>query len=162
MISLSRCLQESFVIYCPFWCKVTMKILFLTPYPLKVAPSQRFRFEQYLDLLTDRGFQFSFQAFWDEHAWSILYKPTYKLRKIAGFAKGVGRRISMFFQLSGIDFLFVHRECVPVGPPIFEWIITKILRKKIIYDFDDAIWLTNTSDENKMVALIKWHHKTGP
>ncbi|GAB3228037.1 hypothetical protein GCM10027346_12090 [Hymenobacter seoulensis] len=34
-----------------------------------------------------------------------------------------------------------------------------MLKKKIIYDFDDAIWLPNTSDANKIVAGVKWHHK---
>ena len=32
-----------------------MRILFLVPYPPGRAPSQRFRFEQYLDILTARG-----------------------------------------------------------------------------------------------------------
>ena len=35
----------------------------------------------------------------------------------------------------------------------------KIWRKKIIYDFDDAIWLANTSEQNKIAARLKWHHK---
>ena len=26
-------------------------------------------------------------------------------------------------------------------------------------DFDDAIWLPNTSENNKMIAGLKWHHK---
>ncbi len=136
-----------------------MKILFLIPYPLKQAPSQRFRFEQYLGLLRERGFTVSCQSFWDEQTWSILYRPNYKIRKIIGFANGVFRRTARLFSLSQIDFVFIHRECLPIGPPVIEWIIAKILKKKIIYDFDDAIWLPNTSPENKLISGLKWHSK---
>jgi glycosyltransferase involved in cell wall biosynthesis len=62
-------------------------------------------------------------------------------------------------RLSTADFVFIHRECLPIGPPVIEWIIAKVLRKKIIYDFDDAIWLPNTSDENKLIGKLKWHSK---
>jgi glycosyltransferase involved in cell wall biosynthesis len=136
-----------------------MKILFLTPYPLGQAPSQRFRFEQYLKILEEKGFTLSFQSFWDEKAWAILYKSGFFFQKAIGFIKGKARRVAILFQLAKIDFVFIHRECLPIGPPIIEWIIAKILEKKIIYDFDDAIWLPNTSKENRLVALVKWHGK---
>jgi len=136
-----------------------MKIQFLFPYPLKNAPSQRFRFEQYLSLLDEKRFEVSNQSFWDERSWSILYKSGFKLQKLAGFLRGVLRRFKILFQLSETDFVFIHRECLPIGPPVVEWIIAKRLKKKIIYDFDDAIWLPNTSAENKMVAFLKWHGK---
>ncbi|MEK6782631.1 MAG: glycosyltransferase family 4 protein [Bacteroidota bacterium] len=136
-----------------------MKILFLFPYPLNESPSQRFRFEQYLNLLQDSGFNISCQSFWDIRTWTILYKPGHQLQKLVGFIKGLISRLTTLFQLSKIDFVFVHRECFPIGPPIIEWIIVKILKKKIIYDFDDAIWLPNTSAENKIVAYLKWHSK---
>ena len=147
------------MVYYPFLGKVTMKILFLIPYPFKEAPSQRFRFEQYLDLLQENGFQVSSQSFWNEQTWRLLYKPGYTFQKIAGFIKGMVRRFAILIRLSTIDFVFIHRECLPIGPPIIEWIIAKILKKKIIYDFDDAIWLPNTSEENKLVAFLKWHGK---
>ena len=147
------------MVYYPFLGKVTMKILFLIPYPFKEAPSQRFRFEQYLDLLQENSFQVSCQSFWDEQTWRILYKPGYTFQKIVGFIKGVIRRFAILIRLSTIDFVFIHRECLPIGPPIIEWLIAKVLKKKIIYDFDDAIWLPNTSKENKLVAFLKWHGK---
>ena len=138
-----------------------MKVLFLTPYPAGQSPSQRFRFEQYLTLLRENGFWISSQSFWDERSWSVLYKPAYTLRKIVGLIKGVVRRLTILLQLGKIDFVFIHRECLPIGPPIIEWIIAKILKKKIIYDFDDAIWLPNTSEENGFVRFLKWHSKVG-
>jgi glycosyltransferase involved in cell wall biosynthesis len=51
--------------------------------------------------------------------------------------------------------VFIHREASPLGPPIFEWILTKVWRKKVVFDFDDAIWIPNTSQENKLAASLK-------
>jgi hypothetical protein len=50
---------------------------------------------------------------------------------------------------------FIHREASPLGPPIFEWYLKKVIRKRIIYDFDDAIWKPNTSTENKLIGWLK-------
>ena len=55
--------------------------------------------------------------------------------------------------------IFIHREVAPVGPPVFEWIISKIFKKKIIYDFDDAIWLTDRKDESWILETLKWRSK---
>jgi glycosyltransferase involved in cell wall biosynthesis len=55
--------------------------------------------------------------------------------------------------------VFIHREAAPLGPPVFEWVIAKILSRKIIYDFDDAIWLPNVSESNKLFSKIKWYRK---
>lgn len=57
------------------------------------------------------------------------------------------------------DYIFLHREALPLGPPIIEWTLTKLLRKKVIYDFDDAIWLENTSSQNRIAMSLKWHSK---
>lgn len=57
------------------------------------------------------------------------------------------------------DIIFIHRELTPLGPPIFEFIITKVLRKKIIYDFDDAIWLPDPNETNGLLRFIKWKSK---
>jgi glycosyltransferase involved in cell wall biosynthesis len=62
---------------------------------------------------------------------------------------------------SRFEFIFVHREIAPIGPPIFEWLIAKVFKKKIIYDFDDAIWLTDRSNESRVLSFIKWRQKVG-
>jgi glycosyltransferase involved in cell wall biosynthesis len=136
-----------------------MKILFLFPYPLKESPSQRFRFEQYLPELTSKGYQLAFQSFWDITTWKVLYRKGFLIQKITGFVTGFARRTAAVIRMRTYDYVFIHRECAPVGPPVFEWVIAKVWRKRIIYDFDDAIWLPNTSAENKAAAFLKWHHK---
>lgn len=136
-----------------------MRILFLCPYPYNEAPSQRFRFEQYFPLLREKGISYTQLPFLDKKTWSILYSEGNSLKKFLGIMKGFLRRFSILFTLAGYDYIFIHREITPLGPPVFEWIIARIFRKKIIYDFDDAIWLPNTSDNNRIAAGLKWHRK---
>ena len=137
-----------------------MNAFFLFPYPLSESPSQRFRFEQYFTLLEKSGVTCYKQSFWGIKTWRVLYKSGHTLQKVTGFLAGILKRIFLLIKIGGADYVFIHREVMPVGPPVFEWIIAKVFRKKIIYDFDDAIWLSNTSAENRMVSFIKWHSKT--
>lgn len=136
-----------------------MKVLFVTPYPHGEAPSQRFRFEQYYQALDKAGIEYDVAPFLDNATWQILYKPGHTLQKVWGILKGFGRRKMLMLRLGKYDRVFIHREASPIGPPVFEWFMAKVLRKKVIYDFDDAIWLSNTSDNNKIVAGFKWHGK---
>lgn len=73
--------------------------------------------------------------------------------------KGFIKRCIILFKSNKYDYIFIHREATPIGPPIFEWLLSKVFQKKIIYDFDDAIWLPNTSDQNKIASRLKWHSK---
>jgi glycosyltransferase involved in cell wall biosynthesis len=135
------------------------RILFLVPYPAGRAPSQRFRFEQYFPALTQAGHFYQLEPFLTEAAWKILYKPGNIGGKIISIISGFSRRLGLLFRVPTYDFIFIHREAAPLGPPLFEWLIAKILCKKIVYDFDDAIWLANTSEVNSIAANLKWHHK---
>jgi glycosyltransferase involved in cell wall biosynthesis len=139
----------------------SIKILFLVPYPLDCAPSQRFRFEQYFEVLKENNVSFDCQSFIDEQTWKILYKKGYFLRKTLGILKGFLRRLYILLFLKKYDFVFIHREAAPIFPPFFEFVIAQVLGKKIIYDFDDAIWLPNTSSQNRISAFVKFHQKVG-
>jgi glycosyltransferase involved in cell wall biosynthesis len=136
-----------------------MKILFLVPYPVGESPSQRFRFEQYFDLLKRNGIEYAVEPFWSLAAWKILYKPGQALAKTIHLKIGLWMRFWHVLRSLSYDWVFIHRECAPLGPPVFEFIMAKVFRKKIIYDFDDAIWLPNTSEENKLAGRLKFHSK---
>lgn len=136
-----------------------MRILFLTPYPRGSAPSQRFRFEHYYSLLSESGISFHIQSFLDDRAWRVLYQNGKFLLKVAAILRGFLRRFYGLFTLSQYDYVFIHREAAPIGPPIFEWCIAKVFRKKVVYDFDDAIWLANASDANRFASAVKYYHK---
>lgn len=131
------------------------RILFLVPYPIGHAPSQRFRFEQYFDVLKVNGFEFDVQSFLDEKAMEVLYRPGNFFLKVWKVKLGLFKRFTLLFSLRKYDYIFIHREAAAVGPPIFEWLITKVFRKKVIFDFDDAIWLKNTSSTNSIITFFK-------
>lgn len=132
------------------------QVLFLVPYPLHKAPSQRFRVEAFLPLLQKNNITYSIEPFLDAHTFQILYKDSSIIKKAIGVVKGFLRRwVVVILYIYRYEFIFIHREVAPVGLPIFEWVIAKIWRRKIIYDFDDAIWLPNTTKENKIIKWVK-------
>lgn len=134
-------------------------IYFIVPYPKGEAPSQRFRFEQYIDLLEKEGFHCEVKPFIDLITWQTIYKEGKTLKKVFGMLKSFARRWLLLFQLKKADYLFIHREMAQMGPPIFEWIVAKILKRKYIYDFDDAIWLPNYSESNAKFHKLKAYWK---
>ena len=132
-----------------------MKILFLTSAPKNISPSQRFRFEQYIGLEDFRDITCTVKSFYSDSAWSVLHKNNYQLKKSVGILSGFLRRWLMILTVYKYDFVYIHREVTPIGPPIFEWIIAKIFKKKIIFDFDDSIWVKIASVANPKVASLK-------
>jgi glycosyltransferase involved in cell wall biosynthesis len=131
------------------------KILFIVQSPNGISPSQRFRLELYEKILRENNFDFAIQSFIDRSTRKIIYQEGYVFQKVFGVIKGFVRRFTSLAGVSKYDFIVVYREASPIGPPIFEWIYTKIFRKKLIFDFDDAIWVPQISDNNKLAGLIK-------
>lgn len=136
-----------------------MRIFFIIPYPLKEAPSQRFRFEQYFTLLEKAGHHYQTQSFLSTKNWKLFFRPGQPVKKMAALIKGYLKRISVLWVSTKFDLIFIHREAAPLGPPVFEWILSRVLHKKIIYDFDDAIWLTDKKNESQFLQSLKWRNK---
>lgn len=139
--------------------KYKKTIFFLAPYPPGEAPSQRFRFEQYIPYLEQQGFTCNIHPFYNERAWKIIYAKGQTTAKAYHVLLSFLRRILLMFQLRNAQHIFIHRELSHVGPPFFEWFLAKVLGKKIIYDFDDAIWLPNYSDQNARFQRLKMYKK---
>lgn len=136
------------------------KVFILAPYPKGEAPSQRFRFEQYLDDLNDANLSIEIHPFLNQKTWSKLYLEGSFFSKALGILGSFWRRFLLLFKLISADYIFIHREASMIGPPLFEWIISKVLRKKYIFDFDDAIWLPNYSQSNAKFHRLKAYWKT--
>lgn len=145
------------------------KLHIIAPYPRGEAPSQRFRFEQYLNMLENNGVRIVFHSFHTPNSWKRLYQPGKFGLKLLDLCWNFMRMWGILFRLIGAKDIFIHREMAHLGPPVYEWILAKIWRKKYTYDFDDAIWIPNYSAANakfqrlkaywKVPYLIRWANK---
>jgi glycosyltransferase involved in cell wall biosynthesis len=138
---------------------VKQKIAILCPYPLQQAPSQRFRFEQYLEFLSENNLEISVFPFLNQGAWEIFYHQGKPFQKSIALILGMFRRGFLMFNLLSFPIIFIHREAAPMGPPVFEWILCKVFKKQVIYDFDDAIWLPNYSKQHEKFHRLKAYWK---
>lgn len=138
---------------------IDMRLLIICPYPSEKAPSQRFRFEQYLD-----GLNVSYKqvGFWSDSEWPKIYQSGNLGFKVSRTLMAFVRRFCLLFSVWKYDKVFVHREATPIGPPWFEWFVVKVFRKPLVFDFDDAVWLANASAANAgLVGRLKSHDKVG-
>jgi glycosyltransferase involved in cell wall biosynthesis len=145
------------------------KIVFITLYPEGIVPGPRFRYEQYLPFLKNENISYLHLPFFSKKSYENFQRSTSLSLLFIDILKGYFSRWIHLFACMKADYIFIFRDATPFGPPVFEWIIAKILRKKIIYDFDDSIWhtdldksqwlkiwLRNPSKTNK---IIKWSWK---
>ncbi|NNE55513.1 MAG: glycosyltransferase family 1 protein, partial [Flavobacteriales bacterium] len=105
-----------------------MKILLLVPYPLNSAPSQRFRFEQYVPELAKHGFEVHAQPFLDDEAWLDFYEKGGFYKKTKAIISGLISRYRTLAYIRQYSFVFVHRETSPVGPGLFDRLLCGVFR----------------------------------
>ena len=98
--------------------------------------------------------------FYSAAGYRILYTSGHTPKKVWETLLAYGRRFRLLFNLSAYDTILVQRSVTPLGPPILEWLIVKVLRKQLIYDFDDAIWIPDP-ESSMLVRLLKFYPKVG-
>lgn len=136
------------------------KVLIITNHRKDRSPGQRFRFEQYLDFLTSNGYEFDFSNLFDEEDDRKLYSKGNLLDKFRIYRKCVRIRKEDLKKINNYDIVFIFREALMTGSIQFEKAFSKS-RAKLIFDFDDAIWISNVSDANKRFEFLKNYAKTG-
>lgn len=132
-----------------------MKVLFLIPSPN--IPSSRFRVYQYLNELDNVGIEYDlapskyplFERF------RLSRNPVSK-----GFyySHMVLRRLWDAIRSQTYDVVFLQREVIPHIYPIIPKII-KFFNKRLVFDFDDAIWAYHTGRGNKFYDFLRYDHK---
>lgn len=135
--------------------KKKIEILFIVKYPENVSPGQRFRLELYKELLVENEYIISTNSFLTKKGYDIIHRRGFFFSKLWAVTTGYLNRIALLFKLKKYGFIFLHKEAAPLGPPIFEWLYVKVFNKKVIYDFDDAIWLPHISDNNSIALNLK-------
>ena len=130
-------------------------ILMIVQYPENVSPGQRFRFELYKDMLIANGFTVTTKSFLNQKGYNVIHKFGYLFAKSFAILRGFLERLCLTFVVKKYDFILLQREVTPIGPPLFEWIYIKLCKSKVIYDFDDAIWIPYVSKQNNLAAILK-------
>lgn len=135
------------------------RILFLTVHRPERSPSQRFRFEQYLTYLKQHGFDYHFSYLLNSDDDAFFYKKGYFFKKLIVIIKSILKRFRELKTANQYDIIFVQRECLMLGTAYFEKKFSKT-HAKLVFDFDDSIWLQNVSNANKAFAWLKNPQKT--
>lgn len=135
------------------------KVLFLIHNRKDRSPGQRFRFEQYLDFLESNGYNCVLSPLLNEKDDKIFYGKGKIIHKVWIVLKGVFKRYGDIRRAKNFDIIFIFREAFFTGSYYFENKISK-KGKKVIFDFDDAIWIDNVSNSNKSFAFLKDASKT--
>ena len=130
------------------------KILVVCPHPVGYVPGQRLKFEQYFDLWRNAGFELDISPFMSESMQQIVYKKGYFFTKITGTMLGYLQRVALMFRMKKYQVVYIFLWVTPFGPPIFEWLSSK-LAKKIVYDIDDLVYKGATSPNNSIIKFLK-------
>ncbi|PIV58385.1 MAG: glycosyl transferase family 1, partial [Bacteroidetes bacterium CG02_land_8_20_14_3_00_31_25] len=135
------------------------RILYIVPHRLNRSPGQRFRCEQYINALTEAGFEITYSNIISEKDDKIFYARGNYHKKAGILIKSFFKRLSDVRKAKNYDIVFIYREAFMLGTTIFE----KMLRARnalIVFDFDDAIWLNDTSEGNANLNWLKKPSKT--
>lgn len=130
------------------------KVLILAAHRPQRSPSQRYRFEQYLPYLEQKGFAFTFSYLINASDDIVFYAPGSLVRKGWILLKTVFIRFKDLFRFRKYDIIFIQREALFFGTSFFEKRAVKS-GAKVIFDFDDSIWLEDTSPANRKFAWLK-------
>jgi len=134
------------------------KVLIITNHYPDRSPGQRFRFEQYFSYLRSNGFQIDVSFLLNEKEDKIFYSKGNYFGKGRIVCKSLYKRIKDLNRVSQYDLVFVFREAIFLGSAFFE---KRFARKaKLIFDYDDSIWVPNVSAANKLFSVLKNSTKT--
>ena len=136
-----------------------MNVLAWVPYPLGIAPGQRYRIEQWAPYLRDQGIEVTFQAFATPQLNRMLYQRGRWPAKAAGMAAGLARRFAQALEARRYDAVFLQREGSLIGPAWSERLL-RARQPAIVYDFDDAVYLPYVSPTNRYLSYLKFPWKT--
>ena len=130
------------------------KVLFIANHRLGRSPGQRFRFEHYLNFLNQNGFECELSNIISQEDDEILYSKGNYLKKASIELNARNIRAKDVERANEYDLIFIFREALLTGSIKYEKLFAKS-KAKVIFDFDDAIWLPNVSTANKHLSKLK-------
>lgn len=135
------------------------KILFLTLHRKDRSPGQRFRHEQYLSYLEEQGFEITYSNMLNSEQDKIFYGLGNTFGKIQIGLSSISKRLRDIFKASSYDYIFIYRDAFFFGT-FFERLFKKS-KAKLVFDFDDSIWLEDANPNQSIFQRLKNPTKTG-
>lgn len=135
-----------------------MRVLAIVPSVYDTSPGQRFRLEQWEPLLREKGVEITYAPFENDELHSVLYQTGKLPQKLAQVTKALARRWESINAAREYDLCYIFREAALLGPALFE----RLLAKKqipIVFDFDDAIFVSYRSPSNGYLSYLKFAGK---
>jgi len=136
------------------------KVLIICLHRKDRSPGQRFRYEQYLPFLEKNGYRFTTSILLNEKDDKAFYVKGNYFKKVIIYLKTLMIRTRDWFRMNRYDIIFIYRDALVTGSVFFEKRFARS-KAKLIFDFDDSIWLPNVSEANKKLAFLKNASKTG-
>lgn len=136
----------------------TLRVLFLTRYPMEGA-SSRYRVHQYVPYLESLGVACDVQPFMDDAMYRLSFSPGHTLRKAWATVRACWRRLSKLRHAGAYDIVYLQRELFPFGPPFFE----RLLKQRgavLFFDYDDALFIKKPSRYNPLATVLRSAGKT--
>jgi glycosyltransferase involved in cell wall biosynthesis len=123
------------------------------------SPGQRFRFEHFISTLEANGYEIVFSNIINEKDDEVFYSHGHYFAKLIIVIKSLIHRFRDIKTAKTCDLIFIYREAFMLGSTYFEKRLAKT-GVPIVFDFDDSIWLNDTSDGNKNLSWLKKPEKT--
>jgi glycosyltransferase involved in cell wall biosynthesis len=83
----------------------------------------------------------------------VLYEPANVMVKAWETMRGYRKRLAEALRPTSADVIFVYREAALLGPAWIEQLLA--IRRPLVFDFDDAIYLADTSRANAWSRRLK-------
>lgn len=137
-----------------------MRVLFLATYPEEGA-SSRLRITQFFPYLEAHGVRCTFRPLFDTEFYRAFYRRGRYVAKALRLLRLTGHRLLDVVRARGYDVVFIQREAHIIGPPLLEWMLARLVRRPIVFDFDDAVFLPSSSGVyGRLAGLLKRPEKT--
>ena len=136
----------------------TIRLLALSPIPEEGAGC-RFRLTQFIPYLEANGFDVTLRTLYTPEFFRLVYRPRHYVRKAVGFATLTAKYLAALRDSRQFDLILLYREILPIGPPLVERHLSRPGQPPLVLDYDDAIFLPNVSEANRVISTLKMPQK---
>lgn len=98
--------------------------------------------------------EYAVQSFMDDDLYSLSMSKGRAPKKMFMTIRAVVKRFMALWAHRDADILYLQRELLPFGPPVLERYFKK-KGKRIVFDYDDALFIKKSSRYNKLASFFR-------